>query len=205
MIDGARTIFLVVYGVVLVVMLIKVLPAAVRNPPPVRRAIGGVRWLPVVLIPIGFVVPPLIMLLRVGELSSPMPGLHVVGIVFAVYAGAMMLSAAATLGRFLVPQAVTLGDHALVTTGPYRFVRHPAYAGDLALWLGAALATANVVLLALWPLYLLGAWAQARVEEELLDAHFGAAYRSYAAHTGRFLPVVFGWGPARNDDGALVD
>jgi protein-S-isoprenylcysteine O-methyltransferase Ste14 len=186
--DTLRAVFLAVYGVTCAVMVVKVLPAAARNPVPVRRASDRQRWLPVVLVPLGFLVPSAVVLSRWGELASPPPAMRIAGVAVASYGVAMMLAAAATLGRFLVPQAVTIADHALVTAGPYRLVRHPAYAGDLALWLGAALATANVVLLALWPVYLLGVRAQTDAEDHVLDAHFGEAFRAWAARTGRLLP-----------------
>jgi protein-S-isoprenylcysteine O-methyltransferase Ste14 len=79
-------------------------------------------------------------------------------------------------------------DHRLVVDGPFRFLRHPAYSGDLALWLGSALATLNVLLLVLWPFYVLGATIQARVEDGLLEAKFGEEYRRYATRVGRFVP-----------------
>jgi protein-S-isoprenylcysteine O-methyltransferase Ste14 len=69
-------------------------------------------------------------------------------------------------------------------------VRHPAYSGDLALWLGSALGTLNVVLLVLWPLYVLGATMQAHLEDGLLEAKFGEEYRRYAIRVGRFLPRI---------------
>jgi protein-S-isoprenylcysteine O-methyltransferase Ste14 len=194
--DTLRAAFVAVYGVSLAVMALKVLPAAIRNPTPARRAEGARRWLPVVLVPFGFLVPPTAMLARWGELDVAAPAMRTVGVVVALYGVGLMLAAAATLGRFLVPQAVTQRDHALVTGGPYRFVRHPAYGGDLALWLGAALATANVLLLALWPLYAVGVRAQVGVEEALLDAHFGASYRTWAARTGRLMPRLRGAAPA---------
>ncbi len=188
MADALRSVFLAVYGISLAVMVVKVLPAAARNPTPASRANDRRRWLPTVLLPFGFLVPPAVLWLRWGELAAPLPALRLAGVAIALSGVGMMLGAVATLGRFLVPQAVTLADHALVTAGPYRFVRHPAYAGDLALWLGAALATANVLLIVLWPLYVLGAQAEAMVEDELLDAHFGQAYRAWAARTGRLVP-----------------
>ena len=86
------------------------------------------------------------------------------------------------------PVARVSHDHELVVEGPFRFVRHPAYSGDLALWLGSALATLDVLLLVLWPLYVLGAWAQSRVEDQLLESKFGSGYRRYAARVGAFLP-----------------
>lgn len=188
MASALRLGFLAFYVVSILVLVLKVLPAAVRNPPPARRPAGLARHLHVVLLPIGFLVPPLVLWSRRGELAADATALRVLGIALGAYAAVMLLSAATTLGRFLVPQPVTVADHALVTSGPYRFVRHPAYSGDLALWLGAALATMNLILLALWPLYLLGARAEAIVEERVLEAHFGAAYREYSARTGRLVP-----------------
>jgi protein-S-isoprenylcysteine O-methyltransferase len=188
--DAVRPLFLVVYGVTFAVMVVKVLPAAARSPAPARRASDRQRWLPVALIPFGFLVPPAALLSRWGELAAPLPAVRLAGVAVALCGIGTMLPAAATLGRFLVPQAVTLSDHVLVMNGPYRLVRHPAYAGDLALWLGAALATTNVVLLALWPIYLLGVRAQTDAEDALLDAHFGPAFRAYAAGTGRLFPRI---------------
>jgi protein-S-isoprenylcysteine O-methyltransferase len=166
------------------------LPAAARNPTPTHRAAAGRRWLPVALVPVGFLIPPAVLLSRWGELAAPPETMRIAGVAVALYGIGMMLGAAATLGRFLVPQAVTVADHALVTGGPYRLVRHPAYAGDLALWLGAALATGNVALLAAWPLYFLGVRAQTDAEDQVLDAHFGAAHRAYVARTGRLFPQL---------------
>jgi protein-S-isoprenylcysteine O-methyltransferase Ste14 len=183
-----RTLFLAIYGIAAIVMVAKVLPAAARNPTPAHRATAGRRWLPVALVPVGFLVPPAALLSRWGELAAPPVGMRIAGVVVALCGNGMTLGAAATLGRFLVPQAVTVADHALVTGGPYRLVRHPAYAGDLALWLGAALATGNVALLAAWPLYFLGVRAQTDAEDQVLDTHFGAAHRSYVARTGRLFP-----------------
>jgi len=188
--------FLVGYGAALVVLVARVLPAAARVRDPTHRAGGTARWLPVVLLPVGFLLPPLAMLTRLGELDVGWAPVRIVGVVCGLYAAGMLLASAATLGRFLVPQAVAQRDHVLVTSGPYALVRHPAYSGDLALWLGAALATVNVLLLGLFPLYALGAYAQSQVEEDVLRARFGREYADYAARVGRFVPTVHGAGAA---------
>ena len=77
-------------------------------------------------------------------------------------------------------------------SGPYRWIRHPAYTGGtvsaigiglaLSTWLGAALAGA-----------VLAAAYAARIpkEEALLTQEFGDEYRSYVARTKRFVPFVF--------------
>lgn len=186
--DGIRLVFVAGYVASLVVLVVRVLPAAARVDAVMHRANGAMRWLPFALLPVGFLVPPALLLGRVGEVRALWWPVRAVGIACALYAAVMLLGSAATLGKWLVPQAVVQQDHVLVTTGPYRLVRHPAYAGDLALWLGAGLATLNVALLACFPLYVLGARAQAREEERLLALRFGVAWNVYAAKVGRFLP-----------------
>ncbi len=167
--------------------------ASKSGPSGARRV--PMRLLPPLLVLLNFVVPPLLIFARVGELDVHWLPVRLLGFVVSLYAAGMLLWAAATLGRFLVPQAVVLPDHDLVTSGPYRFVRHPAYSGDLALWLGAALGTANAILLLLWPVSVFGTYLQTRQEDALLASKFGAAYESYAKRTGRFLPLK----GARND------
>jgi protein-S-isoprenylcysteine O-methyltransferase len=186
--DALRLVFVAGYAVSLLVLVVRVLPAAARVEGVTHRATGSVRWLPFVLLPIGFLVPPALLLGRVGEIRAGWWPVRALGIASAIYAATMLLGSAGTLGRMLVPQAVVQRDHTLVTSGPYRLVRHPAYSGDLALWLGAGLATLSIPLLVGFPLYAWGARAQAGVEERLLTERFGPAYDAYAAQVGRFVP-----------------
>jgi protein-S-isoprenylcysteine O-methyltransferase Ste14 len=85
-------------------------------------------------------------------------------------------------------EAAVREDHALIVSGPYRFVRHPVYAGYLALLLGSGVASLNVCLWLLWPLSLLGILVQAASEEQLLTAKFGQNYERYVGRVGRLVP-----------------
>ena len=98
-------------------------------------------------------------------------------------------SAAWTLGR-AYDRVVT--PESLVTTGPYRFVRHPIYTGYLLLFagglasLGSPLAVA-VLLLSAWRFYK----PRMASEDKILEEQFGDAWRNYAAATpSRLLPFV---------------
>ncbi len=193
MADSLRLWFVVFYAVGVVVLLVKVVPAFFRGTARGRRVADRRRYLPVIFLPLDWLLPPILILLRVGELEAQWVPVRATGFLLSVYAALMLLWTTATLGRFLVPQAVVFPDHALATNGPFRIVRHPAYSGDLALWLGAALGTLNVPLLVLWPLAALGSSVQARSEEELLEARFRVEYEAYAQRTPRFVP----WLPGR--------
>ena len=90
----------------------------------------------------------------------------------------------------------------LVTTGPYRFIRHPQYAGFILLTLGLTALSFNLlrntfgmgwlspeVTLALWFGQLAIYIILARIEESHLTKTFGATYATYKENTSFLLPL----------------
>lgn len=77
----------------------------------------------------------------------------------------------------------------LVTSGPYRFVRHPIYSGLLAALLGTALAT-NLIGLAIVAILGVYFYYSASVEEKNLIAMFPSAYPAYRSSTKMLIPFV---------------
>ncbi len=74
--------------------------------------------------------------------------------------------------------------------GPYRWVRHPLYSGEIVSSLGLAIAVNSYAALALWvALCGLQVYRALREEEVLLQAL--PAYRSYRSRTAALLPGVF--------------
>ena len=81
---------------------------------------------------------------------------------------------------------------AVVSTGPYRWVRHPSYTGLLLIVAGFGLAAGNwLSLLACVVLPLPALVRRIYVEEAELNRVLGDAYRSYGANTARLLPGVW--------------
>lgn len=93
-----------------------------------------------------------------------------------------------TLGLNITRTSKTRDNATLVTTGPYRFVRHPFYVNvALAFW-SLSLVTRSWWFAA-WILPALMFLAiRTRKEEANLEARFGDAWREYVARTGRFVP-----------------
>jgi len=78
----------------------------------------------------------------------------------------------------------------VVERGPYRWVRHPLYAGEIVSALGVALTANSAAAVALWVLLCgLQAYRALREEQVLLQAL--PAYRGYRSRTAALLPGVF--------------
>jgi protein-S-isoprenylcysteine O-methyltransferase Ste14 len=109
----------------------------------------------------------------------------------ALLAGSIWIAITAVgiLGQQWSYTARLVEGHALITAGPYRFVRHPIYAGLFGMLLATGLVMTNwFVLPVAIVVFLIGANIRTRSEEKLLRDEFGAAYESYARTTPALIP-----------------
>ncbi len=114
------------------------------------------------------------------------------GLALFILGLALTMWAYRTLGRLfsLIVQVQT--DHRVVDTGPYRFVRHPGYAGVLLGFLGLGLALQSWAALLVMAVATPAALAyRLRVEEQFLITELGDEYVRYARRTKRLIPYVW--------------
>jgi protein-S-isoprenylcysteine O-methyltransferase Ste14 len=84
---------------------------------------------------------------------------------------------------------VTLKEgHELISSGPYRHVRHPIYTGMLLAFVGTALALGEYRALISVCIVLVAFYAKAKKEEHFLAQEFGDKFREHSRRTGMFLP-----------------
>ncbi|HEX5102376.1 MAG TPA: isoprenylcysteine carboxylmethyltransferase family protein [Pirellulaceae bacterium] len=114
------------------------------------------------------------------------------GVGLGCFATGLLIWTFRTLGKNITDTVVTRREHTLVTSGPYRWVRHPFYVAFL---LGM---TAIAIVLANWLLLMIGIAAftllaiRSRKEEANLELRFGDNYRRYREQTEAFYPRLFG-------------
>jgi protein-S-isoprenylcysteine O-methyltransferase Ste14 len=98
-------------------------------------------------------------------------------------------SAKRTLGKQWTIVARVVEGHQLITTGPYRIVRHPIYSGMFMIMLATAivLATWQGLLVAV-ALYTIGTVWRIAIEEKLLIETFGSQYLEYKRKVPAFIP-----------------
>lgn len=126
--------------------------------------------------------------LLAGSYMGLPPAVRWVGAALLAAGVGLAMWARFTLGRSSTLTAVPAPEAELVTTGPYRWFRHPIYSAGLLIMPGAAAVTDSAFVLAVGVLLLLVIDYRTRREETLLLERFGDAYRRQMGRTGRWLP-----------------
>jgi protein-S-isoprenylcysteine O-methyltransferase Ste14 len=107
-----------------------------------------------------------------------------------VAAVALMLWARFSFGRRSFYPVADVTGGGLVTTGPYRFIRHPIYTAACVFCWAGVLANGAVVPSAAGFLLLIGAVIRIFAEErQLVDRY--PEYRNYVKGTKRMVPYLF--------------
>jgi protein-S-isoprenylcysteine O-methyltransferase Ste14 len=117
-------------------------------------------------------------------------GLVLAGELIAVASCVWLLISVVFLGRCfgVLPEA-----RGLVTRGPYRFVRHPVYLGEIGACVGLAIAAPALANAAALALLVAAQSVRMRLEERALTRAF-PDYVKYAAQTPRLVPRLAGLG-----------
>jgi protein-S-isoprenylcysteine O-methyltransferase Ste14 len=128
--------------------------------------------------------------IRPSQFEKSAPAL-IASMVVAPLAAALSWWATRHLGKQWRYVAAVTEGHELVTTGPYRFIRHPIYTSIFGMLL------ATVFAWSWWPLgiaavvfYIIGTEIRIRAEEALLSAHFGEQFSAWRAKTPAYIPFI---------------
>jgi len=126
-----------------------------------------------------------------GFATLPVESLYL-GLAMMVLGIGFRLWAVATLRSFFSYTVQIKTGHRVIQSGPYRLVRHPAYAGTLLTLVGVgfALQSWGAVLLIAFVFTLVFGY-RIRVEEQALVGSLGEEYMSYARRVKRLIPFIF--------------
>jgi len=104
---------------------------------------------------------------------------------------ALAWTATRHLGKQWRYAAALREDHELITTGPYRWLRHPIYASMFAMQLATGFCWTW------WPLFLAsilffiaGTEVRIRAEDRLLESHFQESFRAWSSRTHAWIPFL---------------
>lgn len=80
----------------------------------------------------------------------------------------------------------------IIKTGPYKYIRHPAYSGSILSLIGVSLAFRSLIgiigtLIIIAVIY----GYRINIEEKILENNFGTSYEEYKQHTKRIIPCIW--------------
>ena len=78
----------------------------------------------------------------------------------------------------------------LVTSGAFRYVRHPLYLGSILACFGLTVSTVSLFSFGIFIGVFIFYNYIAGYEEKLLDARFGEEYKEYKKRTGKWMPKI---------------
>lgn len=96
-----------------------------------------------------------------------------------------------SIGTGITPVSATRKEHKLVTSGPYRWVRHPLYTVGSSMFISFGMMADNWFIALLGILTFILMAIRTPKEEANLIEKFGDEYREYMKRTGRYLPKLF--------------
>ena len=96
------------------------------------------------------------------------------------------------LGNSFTPKVQVTSGQKIVQAGPYRYIRHPAYAGTILGIFGISVAFRSPLAILAALLILAAVYGyRINLEEKVLERSFGAEYQEYETHTWRLIPYVW--------------
>lgn len=122
--------------------------------------------------------------------SLPLPTwLRWGGVVLTLLGFLLLQWAHQALGKNWSDKPRLMQEQTLVTSGPYRWIRHPIYTAFLLIMSATLFISANWFIGGMWiGMTTLDVISRIRIEEAMLTEHFGDEYRAYMKRTGSLLP-----------------
>jgi len=140
---------------------------------------------------IGILVPVVVDVLGVGIFAMSIAAGFVALLVMLLGVGTRIW-AAVTLGNYYTTTLMVAEGQRVVTKGPYAWVRHPGYLGEVLIWTGLGVLSSSLIV-ALWLpiIFVVVILYRISSEERMLVKELGDDYVKYQRKTRKLVPFVY--------------
>lgn len=114
-----------------------------------------------------------------------------VGFIIAIAGLALALWARLVLGMNWSRDPLLVRSNTLITTGPYKLVRHPVYLGVTAMFLGTAIYLGLLGGFIGFTVGFIMVFWKSRLEDQELIKHFPNDYPEYRKRTKSYIPFIY--------------
>ena len=114
--------------------------------------------------------------------------LHWTGLIMLLCATCLLFFLFRAIGKNITDTVGIKQGHEFITSGPYRYIRHPLYSASILVFIGFGLLLGNWLIPVTGSLTFLIILVRLAKEEANLVETFGDRYRQYMENTPRFFP-----------------
>ena len=142
-----------------------------------------------IVIVASYAVLIIVFMFRSSEIGIFNGGLQYIGVIILILGILLREWSIWVLGKYFTVRVQVSDNAKLVTEGPYKYIRHPAYTGGFLTFAGIpiAIGTWSGALVAI-VVSMIAYLYRIRIEEEALQEAFGSEYEEYKKRTWKLLP-----------------
>lgn len=155
----------------------------------------GSLWLLYGLITIGYALSFAIGATKIGRIY-PWNTFFAIGMAIFTVGFTVRIYSILTLKQFFTYSVAKVENHKIISTGLYKFIRHPGYLGQLIIFMGISVTISNwlSILLMMIPVTL-GYLYRIKVEETFMTDQLGNDYKNYQERTKKIILMVYECSP----------
>ncbi len=117
--------------------------------------------------------------------------LFVAGVLTILFGSLLRRYCFRTLGEYFTGDVKARADQPVISSGPYRLVRHPSYSAGMMMFIGIGLALGSWLSLAILTIATVATYSyRVMIEERALVDTIGEPYRFYMKTRKRFIPYI---------------
>jgi protein-S-isoprenylcysteine O-methyltransferase Ste14 len=151
----------------------------------------GSLWLLYSLITLGYAVSFAIGATKIGRVYY-WNTFFAIGMATVVVGFIIRIYSIRTLQQYFTYSVARVENQKIISTGLYKFIRHPGYLGQFIIFMGISISISNwlSILLMMIPVTL-GYLYRIKVEEKFMTDQFGESYQHYQDRTKRIIPLLY--------------
>lgn len=130
-------------------------------------------------------------LIIIASILTKATNVNFYALVAVVIGGLINLFSLINIGKNFSARVQPSSGHFLVTSGIYKFIRHPRYLGLSLLHFGLAISINHLLAFTGFLTCLIGFLFRVNIEEEHLARLYGHAWFSYVQNSWKLIPFIF--------------
>jgi protein-S-isoprenylcysteine O-methyltransferase Ste14 len=156
----------------------------------ISRDKGSLWWL-YGLITVGYALSFAIGATKIGRVYS-WNTFFAIGMTLFLIGLLIRINSILTLRQYFTYSVAKVQNQKIISTGLYKFIRHPGYLGQLIIFMGISISISNwlSIILMIVPVTL-GYLYRIKVEEKFMADQFGEDYKNYQERTKKIIPMVY--------------